>query len=100
MSNAPQAPSLKSYEFIYRFWRGTDLAECTPAEGKAIHTESRRCVMEWGIIMAIPTVIGMLVLIFAQPRTKEYQTFGSTVLNEPQWMVHHGTDTQESRKAA
>ena len=56
--------------------------------------------MEWGIIMAIPTVLGMLVLIFAQPRTKEYQTFGSTVLNEPQWTVHHGTDAQEGRKAA
>jgi hypothetical protein len=56
--------------------------------------------MEWGMIMAIPTVIGMLVLIFAQPRTHEYQTFGSTVLNEPQWTVHEGADTQESRKAA
>jgi hypothetical protein len=79
---------------------GTDLAESVTADDKKVHTESRRCVMEWGMIMAIPTVIGMLVLLFAQPRPNEYQTFGSTVLNEPQWIVHEGADTQENRKAA
>jgi len=40
--------------------------------------------MEWGMIMALPTVIGMLVLVFAQPG-KSYQTFGSTAINEPEW---------------
>jgi hypothetical protein len=57
--------------------------------------------MEWGMIMAFPTVIGMLVLIFAQPG-KSYQTFGSTAINEPEWKVYHSTEEeqeQEYRKA-
>lgn len=54
--------------------------------------------MEWGMIMAVPTVVGMLVLIFARPAAKEYQTFGSTILNEPQWTVHHTGEDEETRK--
>ena len=55
--------------------------------------------MEWGMIMALPTVIGMLVLIFAQPG-KSYQTFGSTAINEPEWKVYHSEEQeQEYRKA-
>ena len=38
--------------------------------------------MEWGIIMSVLTVIGMLVLIFADPKT-DYQTFGDVELNPP-----------------
>ena len=39
--------------------------------------------MAWGIFMAVFAVIGMLVLIFAQPGDNRYQTFGSLVLNPP-----------------
>jgi hypothetical protein len=39
--------------------------------------------MEWGMIMAMVSVDGMLVLIFAQPETERYQTFGREVLNPP-----------------
>ena len=38
--------------------------------------------MEWGIIMSVFSVIGMLVLIFAEPKT-DYQTFGYVELNPP-----------------
>jgi hypothetical protein len=51
--------------------------------------------MEWGMIMAIPTIIGMLVLIFAQSRTTEDEAFGSTVLNEPSGQY---TRTETHRK--
>lgn len=55
--------------------------------------------MEWGMIMALPTVIGMLVLIFAQPG-KSHQTFGHATINEPEWKVYHATEEQkEYRKA-
>ena len=40
-------------------------------------------IMAWGIIMALFGVIGMLVLILAEPRTNGYQTFGREVLNRP-----------------
>jgi len=49
-------------------------------------------IMAWGIIMALFAVIGMLVLILAEPRTNGYQTFGREVLNPPE------TDTVEADK--
>ena len=39
--------------------------------------------MEWGIVMSVFTVGGMLMLIFAQPRDVEYQTFGADEVNPP-----------------
>jgi hypothetical protein len=39
--------------------------------------------MEWGIVMSVFTVVGMLMLIFAQPDTKDHQTFGHRELNPP-----------------
>jgi hypothetical protein len=42
--------------------------------------------MAWGMIMAVPTVVGMLMLIFAQP-SEEYQTFGEIILNGPEPMA-------------
>ena len=39
--------------------------------------------MAWGMIMALFSVSGMLVLIFAQPQTEMYQTFGQEVVNPP-----------------
>jgi hypothetical protein len=39
--------------------------------------------MEWGMIMAMFSVGGMLVLVFAQPQTGNYQTFGREVVNPP-----------------
>ncbi|HZS11829.1 MAG TPA: hypothetical protein VFA38_06240 [Nitrospirales bacterium] len=39
--------------------------------------------MEWGIVMSVFTVAGMLMLIFAQPETKDHQTFGHRELNPP-----------------
>jgi hypothetical protein len=39
--------------------------------------------MEWGIVMSVFTVVGMLVLIFATPETKSYQTFGRIEVNPP-----------------
>ena len=39
--------------------------------------------MAWGIVMSVFTVIGMLILIFAQPRDLEYQTFGRIEVNPP-----------------
>jgi hypothetical protein len=38
--------------------------------------------MAWGIVMAFPMVLGMLLLIFADGGV-EYQTFGETVVNPP-----------------
>jgi hypothetical protein len=55
--------------------------------------------MEWGMIMALPTVIGMLVLIFAQPG-KSYQTFGSTSINEPEWKVYRSEEQQQEYRKA
>jgi hypothetical protein len=54
--------------------------------------------MAWGIMMAFPMVLGMLMLAFAEPET-EYQTFGQTVLNPPTAMKAD-TEEQELRKAA
>ena len=56
--------------------------------------------MEWGIIMALPTVIGMLVLIFAQPHDVQYQTFGQTVLNAPEEPIADAVSQEEYRRAA
>ena len=39
--------------------------------------------MAWGIIMAMFSVGGMLMLIFAQPQGERYQTFGREVVNPP-----------------
>jgi hypothetical protein len=39
--------------------------------------------MEWGIVMAFPMVLGMLLLIFGQSAEADYQTFGHRVLNPP-----------------
>jgi hypothetical protein len=54
--------------------------------------------MAWGIMMAFPMVLGMLILIFAEAET-DYQTFGQTVLNPPTAM-NPDTEGQELRKAA
>jgi hypothetical protein len=43
--------------------------------------------MAWGIIMAVPTALGMLMLIFARSGEKKYQTFGATVVNAPMSVV-------------
>jgi hypothetical protein len=57
-------------------------------------------VMAWGIIMALFTVIGMLVLVLAEPRTKAYQTFGREVLNPPATEEVHADKGAEVRRAA
>ena len=49
--------------------------------------------MEWGMIMAMFSVGGMLVVIFAQPETERHQTFGCEVLNPPDTNT---TDAEES----
>jgi hypothetical protein len=53
--------------------------------------------MEWGIVMAFPTVLAMLVLVFAESPEGSYQTFGRAVLNPPARDI---TDPVEVRKAA
>ena len=53
--------------------------------------------MEWGIVMAGPMVLGMLVLIFAEADCRDYQTFGDEVVNPP---AAAKSDEQEWRKAA
>jgi len=53
--------------------------------------------MAWGIIMAMFSVTGMLVLIFGQPPTGQYQTFGREVVNPPETAT---TDESEMKKAA
>jgi hypothetical protein len=57
-------------------------------------------VMAWGIIMALFTVIGMLVLVLAEPRTNAYQTFGREVLNAPMSDEGEGEEGAEVRRAA
>jgi hypothetical protein len=54
--------------------------------------------MAWGIVMAFPMVLGMLMLIFADSET-DYQTFGQTVLNPPAAM-NADDERQELQKAA
>jgi hypothetical protein len=57
-------------------------------------------VMAWGIIMALFTVIGMLVLVLAEPRTNAYQTFGREVLNPPATDEVDADEGAEARRAA
>jgi len=57
-------------------------------------------VMAWGIIMALFTVIGMLVLVLAEPRATTYQTFGSEVLNPPATDEAQADEGSEVRRAA
>ena len=57
-------------------------------------------VMAWGIIMALFTVIGMLVLVLAEPRAKAYQTFGREVLNPPVTDKAETDECSEVRRAA
>ena len=57
-------------------------------------------VMAWGIIMALFTVIGMLVLVLAEPRTNAYQTFGREVLNPPVTDEGEAGEDVEVRRAA
>ena len=57
-------------------------------------------VMAWGVIMALFTVIGMLVLVLAEPRTSGYQTFGREVLNAPETEKHQAEESSEVRRAA
>jgi hypothetical protein len=54
--------------------------------------------MEWGIVIAFPMVLGMLVLIFGQSAEADYQTFGHRVLNAP--VVTHMPDELDLPKAA
>jgi hypothetical protein len=56
-------------------------------------------VMAWGIIMAMFSVVGMLVLIFGQPPTGNYQTFGREVVNPPDTHAA-GAEEAEVRRAA
>jgi hypothetical protein len=39
--------------------------------------------MEWGIVLAFPTVLGMLFLVFAAAGESDYQTFDQTIVNPP-----------------
>ena len=39
--------------------------------------------MDWGIVMSVFTVGGMLLLVFAQPRDMTYHTFGEDEINPP-----------------
>ena len=57
--------------------------------------------MEWGIIMSVFTVIGMLVLIFAQPMT-DHQTFGEVETSPPTKPANKGVQiaTEELKEAA
>ena len=55
--------------------------------------------MAWGIIMAMFTVVGMLVLIFGQSPTDQYQTFGREVVNPPN-IDATNADELEVRRAA
>lgn len=55
--------------------------------------------MEWGIVMAFPTVLGMLFLIFAMTGEAEYQTFGQMIVNPPA-MAEAEAETAELKKAA
>ena len=57
-------------------------------------------VMAWGIIMALFTVIGMLVLVLAEPRATAYQTFGREVLNPPPTEKAETDERSEVRRAA
>lgn len=54
--------------------------------------------MEWGIVMAFPMVVGMLLLVFAHGSDGDYQTFGHTVVNPP--TAKDMTDRMELPKAA
>jgi hypothetical protein len=54
--------------------------------------------MEWGIIMAFPTVLGMLLLLFAQGAEVEHQTFGQTIINPS--AARDMVDRVDMRKAA
>ena len=57
-------------------------------------------VMAWGIIMALFTVIGMLILVLAEPRANAYQTFGREVLNAPDTDQVEVEERAEVRRAA
>jgi hypothetical protein len=39
--------------------------------------------MAWGIVVAFPMVLGMLMLVFSATGTSDYQSFGRTVINPP-----------------
>jgi hypothetical protein len=55
--------------------------------------------MEWGMIMAMFSVGGMLVLIFAQPQTERYQTFGREVMSPPETSTADAEEIQVKRAA-
>ena len=56
--------------------------------------------MEWVTIVAVPTVIEMLVLIFVLLKNKKYQALDSTVINAPERTLYNGPQGRQPRKAA
>ena len=55
--------------------------------------------MEWGMIMAMFTVVGMLGLIFGQPPTSQNQTFGRDVVNPTESSIPESHEDDVRRAA-
>ena len=54
--------------------------------------------MEWVTIVAVPTVIEMLVLIFLLLKNKKCQTFDSTIINARQRTLYRGGQDGQNQK--